>query len=164
MVLSLRRLGGGHRGVGRRANQGPRASPAQRVAWGEDEQGSGARNARQGVLSGADFARTTSRPTHRRTAPHPRHSEAVRPKNPYPSSLGSLRPPTEGGTPFVGRGRARERSEFSPSGGNRAKRTLRGRRELSPKVTEGVFPFCTKTESTDSTACGLRMTKRGRSE
>ena len=46
-----------------RANQGPHASPAKRVAWGEDEQGSGARNARQGVLSGADFARTTSRPT-----------------------------------------------------------------------------------------------------
>ena len=66
-----------------RANQGPHASPAKRVAWGEDEQGSGARNARQGVLSGADFARTTSRPTQRRTAPHPRHSEAVRPKNPY---------------------------------------------------------------------------------
>ena len=38
---------------------GPRASPAQRVAWGEDEQGSGVRNARQGVLNGADFARTT---------------------------------------------------------------------------------------------------------
>ena len=37
----------------------PRASPAQRVAWGEDEQGSGVRNARQGVLNGADFARTT---------------------------------------------------------------------------------------------------------
>ena len=32
----------------------------------------------------------SSRPTHRRTAPHPRHSEAVRPKNPYFSSLGSL--------------------------------------------------------------------------
>ena len=40
-------------------NGGPRASPAQRVAWGEDEQGSGVRNARQGVLNGADFARTT---------------------------------------------------------------------------------------------------------
>ena len=35
------------RGVVWRANQGPRASPAQRVAWGEDEQGSGARFRRQ---------------------------------------------------------------------------------------------------------------------
>ena len=69
-----------------RANQGPHASPAKRVAWGEDEQGSGARNARQGVLSGADFARTTSRPTQRKTTPPPCHSEAVRPKNPLPSS------------------------------------------------------------------------------
>ena len=53
------------------------------TATGEDEQGSGARNARQGVLSGADFARTTSRPTQRRTTSPPCHSEAVRPKNPY---------------------------------------------------------------------------------
>ena len=60
-----------------RANQGPHASPAKRVAWGEDEQGSGARNARQGVLSGADFARTTSRPTQRSTTPPPCHSEAA---------------------------------------------------------------------------------------
>ncbi len=36
----------------------PRASPAQRVAWGEEPQGNGAINARQGVGSGADFAAT----------------------------------------------------------------------------------------------------------
>ena len=46
-ALSLRRLGGAGRGVVWRANQGPRASPAKRVAWGEDEQGSGASFRRQ---------------------------------------------------------------------------------------------------------------------
>ena len=43
-----RRVVAPHKQRGARArNQGPRASPAQRVAWGEDEQGSGAHFRRQ---------------------------------------------------------------------------------------------------------------------
>jgi len=37
---------------------GPNRSPAKRVRFGEEPQGSGAINARQGVWSGADFAAT----------------------------------------------------------------------------------------------------------
>jgi len=36
----------------------PNRSPAKRVRFGEEEQGSTATNARQGVWSGADFATT----------------------------------------------------------------------------------------------------------
>ena len=38
--------------------RGPRPSPAQRVGWGEETQGNGATNARQGVGSGVNFAAT----------------------------------------------------------------------------------------------------------
>ncbi len=41
--------------------RGPRPSPAQRVGWGEEEQGNGATDARQGVGSGVDFATTKER-------------------------------------------------------------------------------------------------------
>ena len=38
----------------------PQGAPrkAERLSWGEDEQGSGVKNVRQGILNGADFART----------------------------------------------------------------------------------------------------------
>ena len=36
----------------------PERSPAQRVGWGEEEQGNGATDACQGVGSGVDFATT----------------------------------------------------------------------------------------------------------
>ena len=58
--------------------------------------------------------------------------------------------PAEGGTPFVGRGRARERSAFSPSGGNRVKRTLRGRSDSE----ESVFSVLLRDRDTPSAACG----------
>lgn len=38
--------------------RGPRPSPAQRVGWGEEEQGNGAPDACQGVGRGVDFATT----------------------------------------------------------------------------------------------------------
>ena len=38
--------------------RGPRPSPAQRVGWGEETQGNGATNARQGVGNGVNFAAT----------------------------------------------------------------------------------------------------------
>ena len=93
-VLSPRRLGDAGRGVVWRANQGPRASPAQRNGGP-----SGRRNAFrwESRSSGAD--------------------EACRLRQDEGCAA------CDGD----GRGRARERSAFSPSGGNRVKRTLRGR-------------------------------------
>ena len=45
----------------------PARAQRQRVAWGEEEQGSGASSARQGGASGADFA-TTKRPVCQKVA------------------------------------------------------------------------------------------------
>ena len=100
-ILSLRRLGGAGRGVVWRANQGPRASPAQRNGGP-----SGRRNAFrwESRSSGAD--------------------EACRLRQDEGCAA------CDGD----GRGRARERSEFSPLGGNRVKRTLRGRSDSEESV------------------------------
>ena len=130
MVLSLRRLGGGHRGVGRRANQGPRASPAKRNGGP-----SGRRNAFrwESRSSGAD--------------------EACRLRQDEGCAA------CDGD----GRGRARERSEFSPSGGNRAKRTLRGRSEGEESVSP-VFVRSRREKGRELRILrpnGLRMTGEG---
>ena len=53
------------------------------------------------------------------------------PKNP---EMGPPRKPSE--AVFVGRGEARERAEFSPSGGNGAERTLLRRGAMSARLLE----------------------------
>ena len=47
----------------------PNRSPAQRVRFGKEEQGSAARNPRQGVMSAADFATTRGSGAGRSTVP-----------------------------------------------------------------------------------------------